>query len=187
MRFFVGLVAVLASTTVASAESYDATQPSSALPKDGYVGIGVEGGAQRDMLAGIRLDVGVRLGESPVFARAQLAGGDAGVLQDGHYQQARAGIEGRTCSTWVCAFLGVDAGYHHESITKEPWFCLFSCEDRETTMHEAHDLVAVPRVGLEVGKSVRARTSLELPLTTRLDEREGHVGVTLSLGLGYTF
>jgi hypothetical protein len=55
---------------------------------------------------------------------------------------------------------------------------------RETN---AHDLLFVPRVGLEVGEQLKLRSSIELPYSFRLDEREPIVGVALTAGLAGSF
>jgi hypothetical protein len=191
MRFFVGLLAVLAATTSltssARAESYDATQ--SYPPKDGYVGVGVELGGQRALMGGFFLDGGYRLGDTSLFAHGRVTGGASG--SDGDYQQVRAGIEARSCSDsgWVCGFAGVDAGYQHDNMIDAPFFCWSGDNGGgcEPEMTEAHDLMAVPRVGVEVGRSVRARVAFDALLTTRLDERETRGGAALSVGLGYAF
>jgi hypothetical protein len=54
-------------------------------------------------------------------------------------------------------------------------------------MVEAHDLMAVPRIGIELGSPIRFRAALDIPVTTRLDEHENRVGAALSLGIGYAF
>ena len=188
MRCFAGLLAALATSSIASAESYDATQPARA--KDGYVGVGVELGGQRALMGGVKIDGGLRLGDSPVFARAQVTGGGSG--SDGDYQQIRVGLESRSCSAggWVCAFAGIDAGYQHDNMIDQPitfWSGDNSGKGPSPEMTEAHDLMAVPRAGIEVGKTVRVRAALDVPFTTRLDERENRAGAALSLGLGYAF
>jgi hypothetical protein len=186
MRLFLGLVAVLASTSIASAESLDRTPPLTPV-KDGYIGIGVEAGAQRALMAGVKLDGGFRLGDSPLFARAQITGGQSG--SDGDYQQVRAGVEARGCvmRELLCGFAGVDAGYQRDNMIDQP-FWLGDASDRPSPdMTEAHDLMAVPRVGIELGAPIRFRAAIDLPVTTRLDERENRVGAVLSLGVGYAF
>jgi hypothetical protein len=185
MRFSLGLLAVLASTSIASAESLDGTPAAPA--KDGYIGLGVELGDQRALMGGVKLDGGYRLGESPLFARAQITGGKSG--SDGDYQQLRAGVEARGCviRELFCGFAGVDAGYQHDNmIDQSIW--LGDASDRPSpAMTEAHDLMAVPRVGIELGTPIRLRAALDVPVTTRLDERENRIGAVLSLGVGYAF
>jgi hypothetical protein len=189
MRFFVGLFAVLATTSIASAESYDATQP--AVAKDGYIGVGAEFGGQRALMGGVKIDGGHRLGDTPWFARAQVTGGASG--SDGNYQQVRAGVEARGCllGGLLCGFAGVDAGYQHDHMMDKPWFnwgCSDTnpCSDRMDEV-DAHDLMAVPRVGVELGTPIRLRAALDIPFTTRLDEHETRAGAALSLGVGYAF
>jgi hypothetical protein len=188
MRFLASLLAVLATTSVAYAESYDGTQRTAG--KHGYVGVGAELGGQRALMGGIKIDGGLRLGGSPLFARAQVTGGGSG--SDGDYQQIRIGVESRACSAsgWVCAFAGIDAGYQHDNMIDRPltfWSGDNTGSGPSPDMTEAHDLMAVPRAGVEVGKTVRVRAALDVPFTTRLDERENRAGVALSLGLGYAF
>jgi hypothetical protein len=187
MRFFVVLFAVLASTSVASAESYDANTPGPV--KGAYVGLGAEVGEQRALMAGLKLDGGYRLGDTSLFARGQITAGYSG--SDGRYQQVRVGIESRSCALGglLCAFGGVDVGYQHDDMIDQPW-CLQGdtgggCSGPDMT--EAHDLMAVPRVGLELGTPIRFRAAFDLPLTTRLDERENRVGGALSLGAAVAF
>src|SRR5690349_2122074 len=123
MRFFVGLVSVVAATTsfVASAraESYDATQPGTP-PKDSYVGVGVEVGAQRALMGGLKLDGGYRLGQTPFFLHGQVTTGYSG--SDGTYQQVRLGGESRGCALGglLCAFAGLDVGYQHDNMVDQP-------------------------------------------------------------------
>lgn len=189
MRFFASLLAVLATTSVASAESYE-PMPSARPAKDGYIGLGLELGGQRALMGGIKLDGGMRLGDTPWFARAQLTAGGSG--SDGDYQQVRAGVEARSCGLggWVCGFAGLDVGYQHDNMIDEPitfWSGDHTGDGPPDEMTEAHDLMAVPRVGLEVGTPIRVRAALDLPMTTRLDERENRSGAALSLGVAYAF
>lgn len=186
MRQLVVLTALVLTPSLAFAEPYDATEPPPV--KDGYIGVGLEAGAQRALMGGIKVDGGKRIGTSPLFAHAQITGGASG--SDGSYQQVRIGVEARGCvlADWVCAFGGVDAGYQHDHMIDTPWFWA-SDDGGSPPMEEvdAHDLMAVPRVGLELGTPIRLRTALELPFTTRLDTPETRAGVAVSMGLAYAF
>jgi hypothetical protein len=182
MRFMVGLLAVLAVPSIAAAESYDATQPSA--KSDGYIGLGAEFGGDRSLKGGIKLEGGYRIATTPLFVHGQITGGESGT--DGDYQQVRAGVEARGCvlRELVCGFAGVDAGYQHDNMIDHGWFA-FDHDSPEMT--EAHDLMAVPRVGIELGAPLRFRIALDLPVMTRLDQRESYVGVAVSAGVAYAF
>jgi hypothetical protein len=123
----------------------------------------------------------MRLSNTPLFVRAAVAGGVSG--SEGRWQQARIGVEARGCVAreWVCAFGGVDAGYQHDHVIDD---LLFTDAMHETN---AHDLLLVPRAGLEVGKQIKLRSSLELPYSIRLDEREQVVGIAATAGLAGSF
>jgi len=205
MRTSVVLFALLASTSIASAESYDATQP--LPPKDSYVNVGASAGVMRIFAAGVNVDGGMRLGDSPLFAHGQVAVGKSG---SGAYQQARTGIEARGCITqgWLCGFGGLDVGYQHDHAdgailfghpqhdlgSDQDFYDVFAADELVT---DSHDLLAVPRVGIEVGRELRARLVLELPAYTSLDEQDcmssagvrcgNGAGLMVSAGLGYAF
>ena len=152
--------------------------------------VGAELGGQRALMGGISLDGGVRLGDTPLFAHARVTTGASG--SDGSYQQLRAGVESRGCIAqgWVCAFAGLDLGYQHDHMIDKPWFW-WSGDDGSNQPPimetDAHDLMAVPRVGVELGTPIRVRAALDIPFTTRLDEPETRAGAAVSLGLGYAF
>ena len=178
MRNVICLVVLLASS-VASAETYDATQP---LPeKNAYANVGASIGTMRALRGGFYVDGGMRLADTPLFAHALLESGKSG--SDGSYQQARGGIEARSCRVagWLCAFAGLDVGYQHDHVVDE---MLFS---DTVYMTNSHDLLAVPRVGIEVGRQLRFRLALEIPMFQSIDEDERGGGGEVSAGLGYAF
>jgi hypothetical protein len=189
------LATLAALTAVASAEPTDATGPAPRATQ--YLDLGVEAGALRTMVGGAHLQGGYRLGDTPLFAHAQLSAGQSG--SDGDYQQMRVGAEARGC-VWgerICAFGGLDVGYQHDHVVDQPSL-LFSLawEDDDTYVATAHDVIAVPRVGFELGGAVKLRTALELPMyqtiagntpmTHNGDVRSG-LGAVLSMGVGYSF
>lgn len=188
-KMLVSLTAALSLTLVgraASAESYDATKD--ATPSQGYLGVGGSLGVQRAIMGGMSIDGGKRIGETPLFARGQLTGGKSGT--DGSFVQLRGGVEARGCvlRNLVCAFGGLDAGYQRDHVIDD---LIFSNEQTEI---DAHDLVVIPRVGLEAGTKIRLRTALELPLYKRLDRNDDNAmdsqagaGLALMFGVAGVF
>lgn len=146
----------------ASAESYEVTKD--AKPSQGYLGVGGSLGVQRGIMGGMSIDGGKRLGDTPLFVRGQMTGGKSGT--DGSFVQLRAGIEARGCISIVCAFGGVDLGYQRDHMIEDQ---LFGSDPLEI---DAHDLVVIPRVGLEAGTKIKLRTALEVPLYKRLDKND---------------
>ena len=122
-----------------------------------------------------------------------LAVGSSG--DEGDYQQVRIGYEHRGCvlNDSLCGFGGIDAGYQHDHIAKRAFDWGFGDGPTADYVVDAHDLLLVPRAGVEVGHDIRARLSLELPFYRRLDMRmdsdrsDGGVGLSVSAGLGYAF
>lgn len=188
-KMFVTLTAALLLTLAAraaSAESYDATK--AAKPTQGYLGVGGSLGVQRAIMGGMSIDGGTRMGDTPLFARGQLTGGKSGT--DGSFVQLRGGVEARGCAfrNLVCAFGGIDAGYQRDHVIDDQ---LFSNEQTEI---DAHDLVLIPRAGIEAGTKIRLRTALELPLYKRLDQNDDNAmdsqagaGLALTFGVAGVF
>lgn len=179
MKALVTLASLFALTSVAAAESYDATQPA---PKSGaYVSLDTTIMGLRSVHLGGGIGGGMRLKSSPLFVRGAVLGGPEDA--SGSFQQVRAGLEGRGCFAreWLCAFGGLDVGYGHEHAITRP---LFSNETMET---DAHDFLILPRVGVEAGKVVKLRLALEMPVMERLDEDEDVKGIALTGGLGVAF
>lgn len=179
------LFGLLALTTTASAETFDAARP--AAPTDGYVGAGVTAGSQRALVGGLHLEGGLRVRAS-IYAHAQLTAGNSGSSR-GSLRQYRAGAEARHCTgrNLLCAFAGADAGYQHDAVVDALWF---SGRGTEPFMTDAHDLLLVPRAGVEAGRHIRFRLTMETPMFHRVDgesARASGVGLALALGAGYAF
>lgn len=185
------LAAVMTMTAIAAAESYDVTQPTGA--NETYViGAGSIGG-QRALQLALQLEVGKSIHHSRTFMRGQLTTGMSG--DSGSYMQARVGVERRNCAVreLLCAFGGVDAGYQHDMVSDTPWTFGLGDGPRERFVVDAHDLVVVPRAGVEMGRHIKTRLAVELPFFRRLDSHmdsdtsDGGMGLTVSLGAGYAF
>jgi hypothetical protein len=101
----------------------------------------------------------------------------------GSYQQARAGLEARSCAGVFCGVVGADAGYQHDSVMYET-FCFGNGDCGGTN---AHDVLVAPRLGLEIGERTKFRTSIELPLAYRLDAHDDNVGLSINAGIGGSF
>jgi hypothetical protein len=157
----VATVTLTATAATAAAESYDAAQ--SVKPSQGYLGVGGTLGAQRAIVGGMYIDGGKRIGGSPLFVHGQLTGGKSGT--DGSFAQLRAGAEARGCvfNGLFCAFAGADAGYQRDHMIDEGWF------GNPDTEIDAHDLLLVPRAGVEAGGKIKARAMLETPLYYRVN------------------
>jgi hypothetical protein len=194
MKLSLLTAATLAALTgVASAEGDVITT----TPTNHYVDAGAEFGWIRAMAAGVHIGGGYRLGHSNYFAHAQLTAGHSG--NEGDYQQVRAGVEARSC-TWFdrfCVFAGVDVGYQHDHVVDEPSiiFSLANSDD-DPYVATAHDLIAVPRFGFEIGAPIKLRTAIEMPMYRAIagdtpmangkDMRSGVNGM-ISMSLVYSF
>lgn len=177
-----------ALTATAAAESQTSNELS--IGKDGYVGIGTELSTHRELKLGAMLDGGLRLGDSPLFAHARYTRGGSG--GQGRYDQARVGLEARSCAAggWTCAFAGLDLGYQYDHVIATD-FCIKGdngggCEGAHKD-YTAHDFLAVPRVGVEIGKRFKLRLGIEVPVVTRLDMEERSRAVVLTAGFGYSW
>lgn len=188
MKLLVVLAALATTTATAAAESYDATQPEPA--RDSYFGAALGVGGQRSLQLAVNADGGRRLGASPLFMHGQLAVGYSG-SSDGLLVQARAGLEARGCRMreLVCGFAGADLGYQYEDVVE---MALFGGDPYYAT---AHDVIAVPRVGAELGRSLKLRAIVEVPVRQQVAEvGDGNhdfptfgAGITLALGVAYAF
>ena len=184
MKTLLSLAILTSLTGVAAAETFEQI-PSPARPVDGYFALGGVIGAQRAIHLGGALEVGSRVQHSPLFVRAQLAGGDSGLLTEGgSFVQLRGGVEVRGCIAreLLCGFTGADLGYQHEKAVTYEYVI-----DGDLMTTDAHDLLVVPRVGYELGRTVKLRASLELPLYNRLDQRERGYAVAGTFGIGFGF
>lgn len=180
---------VLAALT-ATAAAETQTPGGAPIGKDGYVGLGVELGGQRDLKAGAMIDGGLRLSDSPLYLHARYAHGLSG--DRGSYDQVRVGLEARKCSSneWFCGFAGLDVGYQADHVVSDK-FCIKGdngggCEGAHMeTM--ARDFLLVPRAGVEVGKRVKWRTSVELPVAMRMDMPQTVTGLSVTTGVAYAW
>lgn len=189
-KLLAGFAALVTMTATAAAESYDVTQPTTR--NETYVIGSGSIGAQRAIQASLQLEGGKSIHHSRTFVRGQLTNGKSG--DAGSYMQARVGFERRNCAVreFFCAFGGVDAGYQHDQVSDTPW-SFGGSGTSEPFVVDAHDLVVVPRGGVEMGRHLKTRLAVELPFYRRLDSHmdsdpsEGGMGVAVSLGAGYAF
>lgn len=179
------VVTLTAAVTSAAAEPNAATQP--AQHGRGYLGVGGTIGVHRSLKGGMFVDGGKRLGTSSVFLRGQLTGGSSGD-DAGSFTQMRGGIETRHCTVrgLLCTFAGADLGYQRDHIKNDK-------EGLGLMDIDAHDVIFVPRVGLELGTKIRVRSSIEVPFYQRLDASEAHytdrngAGLAMSLAIAGVF
>lgn len=194
-KLLAGFAALMTMTATAGAEifeeTYDATQPTTG--NEIYVVGSGSIGAQRALQAGLQLEGGKSIHHSRTFMRGQLTTGTSG--DSGSYMQARIGVERRNCAVreFFCAFGGLDAGYQHDKVSDTPWTLGLGSGPRERFIVDAHDLVVVPRAGVEMGRHIKTRLAIELPFYRRLDSHmdsdpsDGGMGLTIALGAGYAF
>ena len=161
----VAVMALTATAATAAAESYDATR--TAKPSQGYLGVGGTLGAQRAIVGGMYIDGGKRISGSPLFVHGQMTGGKSGT--DGSYAQLRAGVEVRGCmfAGLACAFAGADTGYQRDHMIDK------GLSGSGHSEIDAHDLLLVPRAGLEAGSKIKLRAMLEAPLYMRVNGSDG--------------
>lgn len=190
MKTLASLAALLCLTATASAESYDATQP---LPKTSdYVGVSASVGAQRGLQAAVHIDGGRRLDDSPLFVRGQITAARSG---EGELYQARVGLETRGCvfAELACAFAGADVGYQRDLSEEHPhYFGTGVGSGGSYRYTDSHDVLFVPRAGVELGQRLKLRGTIELPfyrsvVASTMDTEPGGMGVVLSAGVGYAF
>jgi hypothetical protein len=184
MRTVIALCTVLASTSIAAAESLDETP--TALAKHGHVSIGMEAGNMRTLALGAHVDGALQLSNLPLFAHAQLGAGMTGT--EGSYQHARVGLEARGCMVreLLCAFGGLDVGYRHDHFVDRASIGYAPDGPRMEPFH-AHDLLAVPRAGVELGAPIRLRAAVEMPLFARVDGPATGRGTMFTLDMGWAF
>lgn len=180
----ISLAAALAlSTSVARADVYDATQPQPLTT--GYVGLSGLGSVDRFFHLGATVDGGFRIASSSFFVHGALSSGVSGeIFARGTYQTVRGGLETRRCigrPHGLCAFGGLDLGGAFDKVTDDG--------DHGSGMTTTtRGLLAVPRAGIEIGTTLRARAAIELPIHHELGVAQSSVvGGGLSLGLGYVF
>lgn len=180
-KSFVALAALVTMTATAAAESYDATQP--VPPARGYLGVGASAGVQRTIQGGFFVDGGTRISSTPLFVRGQLVGGVSGDAEGASYTQMRVGIEGRGCIARevLCAFAGADTGYQRDHVREDIWF-----SDSIKSV-DAHDVILVPRVGVEAGSKLRARMIVELPMYQQLNATDSMTFAERDVGMTFAF
>ncbi len=184
---FLSAFILAALTATAAAES----ETSSALVAEGgSVSVGAEFGRLRNSRAGVAVDGSLRLSDTPLFLHARYAHG----ISDGRsgYDQVRVGLEARACESdrSFCGFVGLDAGYQADHVVNDD-ICFKTetgsgCEGAHMETF-ARDFLVVPRAGFEVGKHLRWRTSIELPVAMRLDTKQTVIGAAITTGVGYAF
>lgn len=189
MRTVLVLSTVLAITSTASIAAAESFEPSpGSRMKHGYLSLGAEAGNMRTLATGLHVDGGLRLHDLPLFAHAQIGAGATGL--DGSYQHARGGIEARGCvlRELACGFTGIDVGYRHDHVVDHPRYA-YAPErpDRRMEPFHAHDLLAVPRAGVELGTPIKLRAAVELPLFARVDELATGRGTMFTLDMGVAF
>lgn len=172
---------LLTVTATAAAESYDATQP--APLAQGYLGVGASAGVQRSIQGAFFVDGGKRISSTPLFVHGQLVGGVSGDAEGASYVQMRVGVEGRGCvlRQSLCAFAGADTGYQRDHVREDLWF-----SDGIRSV-DAHDLILVPRVGVEAGNKIRARMIVELPMYRQLDATDSMELDARGVGMAFAF
>ena len=101
--------------------------------------------------AALAIEGGYRLSSGPVWAHGAVPYG--GIGDDGgsgSLVHLRAGAEARSCTAaWLCGVVGADLGVEHADVT---------FDSMTSTVTE---LVATPRIGVDVGTRIRARLALE--------------------------
>ena len=170
------LLALLATTFAAPAvyADDDITDPLDVhRPGDepnGYVSAGVVvDGSNGYLSKGPIVELGQRVGEGALFARARFqAGSMLRSDEPGHgtFQQATAGLELRSCGHggMVCYSGGADAGVLHGDFDHVS----FSSSGERSAMNETFMAYLVaPRITLDAGGRIRFRANLELPLQMR--------------------
>lgn len=169
------IAAVTFTTSVATADSYDAPEPT----RVSNVYASVSGLASVDQLFrfGMAAEAGKRMEGTPVFVRGLVGGGDAtNWSANGSYWTVRLGLEARGCVArqWVCGFAGVDVGGTHDRMT----------DDNTQMTRERTNPLLVPRVAVQAGQRLHVRAAFELPMSPSRDQS---VGAAASLGVGFAF
>ena len=156
--------ALLALTLLATTATIAHAEP------DHYVETGAMAGANSELLtiAGT-VEGGLHLSETPIWLRAGIATGVGGELfaaGHGEFLQLRAGAETRSCA-WngvLCGIVGVDLAYQHTAFTGHDTLSFGENVTRTDMSSTTAEMIAIPRIGLDVGGRVRFRPSLELDL-----------------------
>jgi hypothetical protein len=175
-----------AQTPVANGDaSSPPAQP--VVPERFLVGAGfLVGGDASLMNAGLTLEVGLRIPNTPLFVRVEGSAGSSGDVDGkGDFRRGVVGLELRRCpSSFGCVFAGVGIGYQRQSWSDgDP--------DETIEMIERHDgALVTPRVGAEVGgRNIRFRIGVEVHAYNHHDNRDGSTqwqrGWAGSLGLAY--
>lgn len=184
------IFAVLVSSTIASAQpgTAESPPPEAAPPAPepradrAFVSGGVLVGADDLMHLAFSGEGGVKIGRTPLWGHATLAGGKAFDFEGGGpLLRAMGGLELRSCAREaVCIVGGVDAGYQTAK---------WSSQDSSDPVEDHSGLVIVGRVGIDTGgERIRFRGAFEL--AEAQDDSEvmsstWHGGFALTFGLGY--
>lgn len=151
MKLAAVIFASLFVPSLANAQVYDATSPQDTADS-GVGAFSLSVGAAEYMHGGLSLDLSKRLGQTPVYAHAQIdAGGTSEILgnERGHYFGAHAGLELRGCigePRLLCAYMGLDVGTLYERMNR-----------RDDAMESVTSLTVGPRAGIEFGNQTRLR------------------------------
>lgn len=202
------VLATLGIGTIAHADSYVDPNPDELEVEgrevrrdpDGYVASGGVTGTFGDNefnQHGLIVEGGLRLGRTPLFARAM---GQFGNLRRddnpgrGTYLQGRVGGEARTClnNGMVCFAFGIDVGLHrgrYEWVDVGVGGVLAKPADQpsfELPYAELDAVLVAPRLTVDGGGRVRVRGVLERPsLTVDGGKRIDGFAASLTLGLAF--
>ena len=191
MRALLVTAFALLSPSIASADIQDAMFGADPTPDDaapavrsrGYLAAGTMAGVDDIFRFGGTLEGGVRIGDSPLFVHGLVgAGAGGGIYDEGTYLQLRAGVEARTCTrtALLCGFAGADLALTSDSITRDA--------DYDHAMHRTTQRFGVvPRIGGELGRTIKLRASIEAPIYAPTVMDDATVGLAFNLGLGYAF
>ena len=185
MRIFLALV-LLAGAAMAEPYSPYAATPTTAPPPPPFqdhvfVGGGAGLGGDHFLNAFVHLELGLRLGNTPLYAHAMGAiGKSVDVEGGGNYQMLKGGLEARTCpSLGFCLFAGADIGHQ-----RQVWEKL----DEMTEHHSG--LIYGPRFGLDAGgERTRFRAAVDVYRYRRTsdvdmsanEQRDGGFSLTLTI------
>ena len=156
--------AVLALSLLATTATIAHAEP------EHYVETGAMAGANAELITlGGTVAAGLHVADSSFWLRAGLATGVGGQLfasGSGTFLQLRAGAETRSCA-WtgaLCGMIGVDLGYQRTAFTGHDTLSFGEQVSTSDMTTGTRELVAIPRIGLDLGGQIRVRPSLELDL-----------------------
>jgi hypothetical protein len=189
------LLAMMVFSSVAHADDLEVEGREVVGHPNGYVAAGLIAGEDEFAYEGFALELGHRLGHSPVFARVMGQAGNTKRFDNpghGTYVEGRAGAEARTCTRggMLCGSFGIDLGLHRGryervlvdgSRTAKP-----SEPPPRYPFEELDSVVIAPRLTVDGGGRVRMRAVLERPSQSIGGNRriDGFAG-SLSLGVAF--